>query len=264
MAKQRFCGVYAIVNSVTGYAYIGSSVDIVKRFLDHRKALRRRTHHCIHLQRAWIKHGETSFYYGLVEFVQRASLKRAEQAWIDLCPLPYNTNPFASRPPSQAGRSPSAANRAATSARFKSIERTEEWRRRIGDAHRGKTISEAQREALRLRTIADHKNGTGIGSLESKAKRAASLRGRTRPPFSVETRVRMSAAAHARKASAETRAKMSIASRARKHTDAARAKIRAAVTAAWQDGAARSKRIAAIKHAMSKNAGASHVEERTA
>ena len=45
-------GVYEILNVVSGKRYIGSSVDLRKRFRVHRLALNRGAHHSAFLQRA--------------------------------------------------------------------------------------------------------------------------------------------------------------------------------------------------------------------
>lgn len=53
--------VYAIQNTLNGTAYIGSSVNLDVRVKTHLRNLRRNSHFCDHLQRAWNKYGEKSF-----------------------------------------------------------------------------------------------------------------------------------------------------------------------------------------------------------
>jgi hypothetical protein len=65
---MKYC-IYAIVNTVNGGVYIGSSRRAENRWQNHRKALRAGKHHSCHLQRAWDKHGEEVFRFEIVEEV---------------------------------------------------------------------------------------------------------------------------------------------------------------------------------------------------
>ena len=51
------CGVYMIKNKVNGKLYIGSSVDIQKRWINHRIYLRNNKHHSFQLQQDWNEYG---------------------------------------------------------------------------------------------------------------------------------------------------------------------------------------------------------------
>lgn len=68
-------GIYKILNKVNGKFYIGSSINIIKRWWEHRKRLRLGIHQNIHLQRAWNEYGEGSFvfevYEGLAELTDK-------------------------------------------------------------------------------------------------------------------------------------------------------------------------------------------------
>ncbi|MBO0862922.1 MAG: GIY-YIG nuclease family protein [Chloracidobacterium sp.] len=76
-------GVYQILCLITGQIYIGSSVKMHERWVDHRRNLRRGPHVNKHLQQAWIRYGEENFEFTVVEYVIRPFLLRAEQLWID-------------------------------------------------------------------------------------------------------------------------------------------------------------------------------------
>lgn len=77
-------GIYVITNTVTGKAYIGSSVCIRKRWWWHRSQLRRGAHHSAHLQAAWLKYGEAAFSFAIIEQVADiADLEPREQAWLN-------------------------------------------------------------------------------------------------------------------------------------------------------------------------------------
>lgn len=62
-------GVYKIVNSVNGKIYVGSSVNIEKRFKQHKFELEHNTHNNRHLQGAWNTYGKDNFDFVVVEIV---------------------------------------------------------------------------------------------------------------------------------------------------------------------------------------------------
>lgn len=63
----RNCGVYIINNKINNHNYIGSSVNIKKRFSRHKTELRNNKHPNKYLQRAWNKYGEDNFEFSIVE-----------------------------------------------------------------------------------------------------------------------------------------------------------------------------------------------------
>lgn len=85
-AKQsinRRSGIYQIRCKVNGKIYVGSAVNLAGRWYLHRRNLRQRTHHNLHLQQAWDKYGEENFEFSVLEFVGASDLLKSEQAWID-------------------------------------------------------------------------------------------------------------------------------------------------------------------------------------
>ena len=76
-------GVYRILCIPTGKIYIGSAVDLRKRWYKHWWSLRRGKHHNIFLQHAWNKYGEAHFEFSVLELVDVSGLLHAEQAWIN-------------------------------------------------------------------------------------------------------------------------------------------------------------------------------------
>jgi group I intron endonuclease len=76
-------GVYQILCVPTGKVYVGSAVNLVRRWKEHCKNLRRGNHINLYLQHAWDKYGEAAFTFSVVELVPKESLLEAEQRWID-------------------------------------------------------------------------------------------------------------------------------------------------------------------------------------
>lgn len=162
-------GVYTIKNTLNGKTYVGSSVDVERRFDEHRRELMKGHHHCIYLQRAWNKHGPDAFVFAMVEACPSDSLVTMEQAWIDKVGE-YNTSPHAGtclgvRHTSETKARMSAAKKGKPSAfkgrqhRPESISKLRaaklgvplkpEVVEKIATANRGKKRSEVTRERLR-------------------------------------------------------------------------------------------------------------------
>jgi group I intron endonuclease len=85
-------GIYSITNLVDGKRYVGSSATIKRRWGLHLYSLRQGRHHSVVLQRAWIKHGEVSFKFEVIEECAREKtvLIARENYWIDFYEPAYN------------------------------------------------------------------------------------------------------------------------------------------------------------------------------
>jgi group I intron endonuclease len=102
--KEDVCGIYKIVNTVTGQCYVGQSQRVKKRLKEHFRLLRGNKHTNPHLQNSYNKYGAESFY-GAVE-IECSSLKELDQlensflqgdAWFEE-PAVYNIADFAKAP----------------------------------------------------------------------------------------------------------------------------------------------------------------------
>lgn len=60
--------IYKIENILTGDCYIGRTVKLPEdRWREHRRELRQQKHRNSKLQVAWLKYGEESFYFSILE-----------------------------------------------------------------------------------------------------------------------------------------------------------------------------------------------------
>lgn len=75
-------GIYQIRNTADGKVYVGLSVNIPKRWKDHKKTLRKGTHFNGYLQNAWTKYGESCFVFEVLQLAEEADLGSLEQYWI--------------------------------------------------------------------------------------------------------------------------------------------------------------------------------------
>ncbi len=81
---SKVSGIYKIVNMANGKCYVGSAVNIMRRWAEHKTALNNQKHHSRHLQGAWNTYKSDSFGFVILEEVPKESLIQREQYWIDL------------------------------------------------------------------------------------------------------------------------------------------------------------------------------------
>ena len=162
-------GIYAIRNNVTGDRYIGSTVSFEKRWITHCSKLRCGKHHNNHLQRAWNKYDEKSFFFSPLVICSRDNLFMYEQLVLDSFKPEYNVSQFANSP--------------------RSLVLTDEHKQRIGNANRGKKRGPLP---LSVRAKISRFHTGHVKSPETRARLSMALKGRT---FSAETRKKMSIAA---------------------------------------------------------------------
>jgi len=77
-------GIYKITNTKTNKVYIGSAVNIITRWYQHKTALNKNRHHSIKLQRSYNKHGKNNFIFEVIEKTDIDELILKEQHYIDL------------------------------------------------------------------------------------------------------------------------------------------------------------------------------------
>lgn len=79
-------GIYKIVNKVNGKVYIGSSISIQDRWLNHTSSLNLNKHPNSHLQRAYNKYGADNMSFEVIELIPEEQLAQREGYWIEsLC-----------------------------------------------------------------------------------------------------------------------------------------------------------------------------------
>lgn len=85
-------GVYAIVNTITKDVYIGSSINMHQRYIQHRTRLKNHTHSNLLLQAAYDQYGESAFRCVVIEYIDGTDATiRASEAWyIDALQPVYN------------------------------------------------------------------------------------------------------------------------------------------------------------------------------
>lgn len=80
---NRASGIYQIVNKVNKKIYVGSSVNLHRRRIDHLTSLSRGTHDNSYLQRAFNKEPD-AFEFFVVEYIAEDDLILIEQQYLDI------------------------------------------------------------------------------------------------------------------------------------------------------------------------------------
>ncbi len=77
-------GIYAFTNKLNGKRYVGSAINLRRRYKKHLSQLNNGNHHSAKFQHAWAKYGAEQFEFIVLELVEDPSaLIGREQFWID-------------------------------------------------------------------------------------------------------------------------------------------------------------------------------------
>lgn len=187
---MKTAGIYRIELG-NGWFYIGSSVNLKRRKINHKSDLIAARHHNPKMQNVWNKYGV--FKFTILEECNNADLLLREQFYLDQYFNDENNLNITPKANSWLGRVHSAETKA-----------------KISAASKGRVVSPETRAKLSAAQIGRVAQIGHVVSTETRAKLSAANKGRI---LSAETRARMSAAK--KKMSAETKAKISAAASAR-------------------------------------------------
>lgn len=211
MDDKLNCGIYKIEHVASGKVYIGSAVNIKRRWVEHKRRLKVQTHVNVKLQNAYDKYGLEDFSFEVVISCEPENLVLYEQLIMDFYKVMehgYNLCPAAG---SVLGIKRSEETKAKMSASQKGRTKTEEEKLNISKGMTGKKRGPHSEETRRKISEGQKGQKRECHSEETKAKMSAAQRGKTRPPFSEETRRKMSDARKGKTTSEETKQKLSLA-----------------------------------------------------
>lgn len=85
MSKNKQAGIYKITCVANNKVYIGQSIDIETRIIDHTRRLKTNKHKNIYLQNAWNKYSEADFKFDIAEVcvADYSVLNEREIYWIN-------------------------------------------------------------------------------------------------------------------------------------------------------------------------------------
>ena len=195
--------------------YVGSAINLNRRWYLHQSELNRNVHGNSYLQNAYNKYGLEAFQFTIVELVEdQLKLLEIEQLWInasDCCnrEVGYNICVISA---SVLGIKRSLETRAKMSLANKGRKHSEEAKKKMSESHKRYKASEETKAKLSIRM-----KGNKYAKNKTKGRKHTEaalikMRGLKR---SEETRARMSLAFKGRICSEETRAKISASQRQR-------------------------------------------------
>lgn len=190
-------GIYKIVNKSNGRVYVGSSIDIERRWAKHRWMLYNGRHTNVHLQHAWDKYGEDAFAFTVLEEVEDGMLLATEQKYLDDCLADgnyYNIAQNAAAP--TQGLTFTKEHRGKISKALKGRKFSEETRRKMGEAKKGRKPSEETRRKMSASQMGNQNCLGNTASEETKRKMSEAQKGH---PVSEETRRKIGAAHRGKK-----------------------------------------------------------------
>lgn len=189
------CGVYSITCTKSNKIYIGSSIDIDNRWIEHLVRLRKGNHHSAHMQAAWNKYGKDAFKFEIIAFCNPDELIALEQFYIDSHQSAnnrygYNVSPIAGSP---LGVKHSDKAKEKVSVAVRERWKNEEYKARLSIAQKEaqnrpevkkkraeSTRREWEKPEARARRLLSFKEAQNRP--EVKAKRVAALRERWNKP----------------------------------------------------------------------------------
>ena len=240
---RKVSGIYEIRNTINGHCYIGSSVNIQKRWNEHIRDLSANKHHSIYLQRAWNKYGLDCFEFNVIEQCFFFALILREQYYINSCSPEYNIakdakSPMLGRPSWNKGGSSWAKGKSFSDEHKRKMSEasrgkshTSEHTQKIADAKRGKHPSDETRKKMSDAGKArEHRSGYKL-SEETRKKISLSLLGNK---YSVGRISPNKGKTGLPKASDETRRKMSETRKGKAHSEEAKKNMSDAKKKWWE------------------------------
>lgn len=81
-SREKICGIYKITNNFNGKCYVGQSIDIYKRWADHKSAYQHKVYPEKVLYKAFKKYGIGNFTFEIIEKCKKNKLDEREEYWI--------------------------------------------------------------------------------------------------------------------------------------------------------------------------------------
>jgi group I intron endonuclease len=199
-------GIYLIKNTINNKVYVGSAVNIDRRWSQHKHYLKEGKHHSEHLQKAWDKYGEQNFTFDIIEEVSNPEhLLAYEQVYLDYYKSyegdrGYNICKVAGSSLGMKHTEETINKRSGKNHPFYGKKRllSDEARKKISEANKHRIISEETRQKMRDRKYSE----------ETRKKMSEARKGK-KYLWSEEGRKKISEAAKRREISEETRKKIS-------------------------------------------------------
>ena len=93
-----YAGIYSITTTIDNRFYIGSTVNLWRRYKDHNHRLKNKIHANKYMQAFSNKYGLDKFSFNLLYVCKNTCLRYNEKLWIDILKPQFNIKPIIERP----------------------------------------------------------------------------------------------------------------------------------------------------------------------
>lgn len=214
--KEKNCGIYCIINLVNGKMYIGQSVDMEYRWLDHKSLLKNNNHRNPRLQNAYNKYGEENFEWKILKVLKKKKdLTRWEKYYIYKY-MTFNKNCGYNNTPGGEGSPVSDETKAKISKTLTGRKATPEAIEKNRQSHLGKKHTEETKEKMRIINI-------GRKHTEETKKKLSIIH--TGKKLTEEHKLNIGKANKGKKLSEEHKKKISKANKGKKRSEETKLKL---------------------------------------
>jgi len=184
--KAILCGVYRLLNTATGWCYVGGAEDIYHRWRTHYWELTNNRSQCLKLQRSWNAHPDC-WIFGILELTTPEVLREQETFWIryyNAVDSGYNLSYDATAPMKGRKHSPKTLegyrDRIASEAQREALlyhakaPRSKEHRQHISNALKGRVFPNMKKpksQRMKARLSAAKKGWVPVAAIEAAAKK---------------------------------------------------------------------------------------------
>lgn len=202
-------GIYKIEHIESGKVYIGSAVNIRKRWAEHRSELKRNVHANSKLQNAWNKYGEDAFNFSLIISCEKKDLLMYEQRTLNVL-RPYENG----------------YNICVTAGSQLGLKRSDEIKKAQSESRKGRKHSDETKRKIREAQLGEKNHRFGKkATKEHRRNQSEAQRGKKMPPRTEEQRLNYSLAKIGTKHSEESKEKMRVSQTGRKMSEETKRKI---------------------------------------
>lgn len=165
MSRTIKSGVYQIRNLTNHKLYIGSTINLRRRWFNHQSDLVQNKHHSIKLQRAWNKYGADVFVFEVLLYCDPENCLTYEQTTMDYYQPEYNICKVAR---SRLGASMSTSAKEKLRQKRLGSKHTKATRIKMAQAHIGQKHSDISKNKIR---VANRGSGSNHVKLNQDAVR---------------------------------------------------------------------------------------------
>ena len=202
------CGIYKIENLVTKDCYIGQSIRLRKRLIQHLGDLKDGRHCNIHFQRAFLEYRHENFIFKVILYCEPFELTRYEQTLVNLLEPTYNILRLCVN--SRIGIKHSKEAKIKMSKVHKGVHLSEEHRHKISESNKGQTpCTKGKKTSTETKQkISEKRMGHSV-SEETRLKISNARKGKGTYPWTEDRKKKVSESLMGHFVSEETRVKMS-------------------------------------------------------